>query len=194
MASYIFVSPRSDPGMGKPLDDPILRAGVRPTMGTCRPDLRRLVRVGDQIFAVSGSMGPKVSQYVIGGLQIDQKLDDQIAAYEAYPEHRLHFDASGHRIGNIIVTADGTHDPRDHHDKFDTRIRNYLVGTNPVVLETAREVELGRERSVDILAQIFDKPGAKSMREAVGRMRKLSDAQAARLREALLDLKREARQ
>ena len=41
MSSYIFVSPRSDPGMGRPLDDPILRAGVRPTMGTCRPDLRR---------------------------------------------------------------------------------------------------------------------------------------------------------
>ena len=47
MSSYIFVSPRSDPGMGRPLDAPILRAGVRPTMGTCRPDLRRLVRLGD---------------------------------------------------------------------------------------------------------------------------------------------------
>ena len=74
MSSYIFVSPRSDPGMGRPLDDPILRAGVRPTMGTCRPDLRRLVRLGDQIFVVSGSMGPAIKQYVIGGLEIGQNV------------------------------------------------------------------------------------------------------------------------
>jgi hypothetical protein len=194
MSSYIFVSPRSDPGMGRPLDDPILKAGVRPTMGTCRPDLRRLVRLGDQIFVVSGSMGPAVKQYVIGGLEISQKLDDQLAAYEAYPEHRLRFDATGQRIGNIIVTADGAHDPRDHHDNFDKRIRNYLVGTNPVVLETEREVELGRERSVELLAELFDRPEAKTMRQAVGRMRKLSEAQADRLRSALLDLKREAQQ
>ena len=194
MSSYIFVSPRSDPGMGRPLDDPILKSGVRPTMGTCRPDLRRLVHLGDQIFVISGSMGPAVKQYVIGGLEIGQKLDDQLAAYEAYPEHRLHFDAAGQRSGNIIVTADGEHDPRDHHDKFDKRIQNYLVGKNPVVLESPREVTLGRERSVDILADIFDKPGARTMREAVGRMRRLSVAQAARLRQALIDLKREARQ
>lgn len=123
-------------------------------MGTCRPDLRRLVRLGDQIFVVSGSMGPAVKQYVIGGLEISQKLDDQLAAYEAYPEHRLQFDSTGQRTGNIIVTADGAHDPRDHHDKFDKRIRNYLVGTNPVVLETEREVQLGRERSVELLAEL----------------------------------------
>ena len=193
MASYIFVSPRSDPGMGHPLDDPILREGARPTMGTCRPDLRRLVRLGDQIFVISGSMGPMVKQYVIGGLEIDQKLDDQLAAYNDFPEHRLQFDAAGQRTGNIIVTADGRHHPRDHHDNFDKRIKNYLVGRNPVVLDTPREVELGRDRSVALLAEIFDKPGARTVQQAVGRMRKLSDAQASRLRQALFDLKREAR-
>lgn len=48
MSGYIFVSPGSDPGMGRPLTDPILRSGVRPTMGTCRPDLRRLVQLGER--------------------------------------------------------------------------------------------------------------------------------------------------
>lgn len=194
MPSYIFVSPGSDPGMGRPLTDPALRSGSRPTMGTCRPDLRRYVRTGDQIFVVSGSMGRYVNQYVIGGLEVDSILDSQLAAYEQYPEHRLTFDEAGKRLGNIIVTPDGLHDPRDHHDKFDTRIKNYLVGTNsPVVLETEREITLGRQRSLDILAEVFDRPAARNIREIVGRNRRLTDEQADRIRQALLDLKREAR-
>lgn len=192
MASYIFVSPGSDPGMGKPLVDPVL-SGARPTMGTCRPDLRRLVKLGDQIFVVSGSMGKLVNQYVIGGLEIKDKLANQLLAYEKYPEHRLHFDASGQRIGNIIVDADGNHDQRDRHDKFDRRIQNYLIGKNPVMLETEREVALGREHSVDILAQVFEKRGARRVRDVIGRNRRLSDEQATRLREALLQIKAEAK-
>lgn len=193
MSGYIFVSPGSDPGMGHPLTDPILRAGVRPTMGTCRPDLRRLVQLGGEIFVISGSMGKPVKQYVVGGFEVDSKLESQLAAYEQFPEHRLRFDDSGQRQGNIIVTADGEHDPRDDHTNFNRRIRHYLVGTNPVVLETAKEVALGREHSLRILAEIFDRPQAESIREIVGRMRKLSDAQADRLRSALLELKSEVR-
>ena len=113
-------------------------------------------------------------------------------AYRDFPENRLR-DEAGQRLGNIIVTADGTQDPRDKHTNFDTRIRNYLVGKNPVVLESEREVKLGRERSIEILADVFNKRAASSVREIVGRMRKLSDAQAMRLRAALLDLKKEAR-
>ena len=40
MPSYIFVSPNSDPGAGRALVDPMLSSS-KPTMGTCRPDLRR---------------------------------------------------------------------------------------------------------------------------------------------------------
>ena len=109
-------------------------------MGTCRPDLRRFVTTGDQIFVISGSMGKAVNQYVIGGLEIDQKLDDELAAYEAFPENRLRFDAVGQRTGNIIVTADGNQDERDQHSNFDTRIQNYLIGKNPIVLETQKEI------------------------------------------------------
>lgn len=193
MSGYIFVSPRSDPGMGRPLTDPILRAGVRPTMGTCRPDLRRLVQLGGEIFVISGSMGKSVKQYVVGGFEVDSKLESQLAAYDQFPENRLQFDENGRRQGNIIVTADGEHDPRDDHTNFDRRIRNYLVGTNPVILETAEEVASGREHSLRILAEVFDRPHARSVREIVGRMRKLSDAQADRLRCALLELKSEVR-
>ncbi|AWY54618.1 hypothetical protein [Burkholderia gladioli] len=138
-------------------------------------------------------MGKPVKQYVVGGFEVDSKLESQLAAYEQFPENRLKFDDSGRRQGNIIVTADGEHDPRDAHTNFDRRIRHYLIGTNPVVLETTEEVALGREHSLRILAEIFDRPHARSVREIVGRMRKLSDAQADRLRSALLELKSEVR-
>jgi hypothetical protein len=192
VSSYIFISPRSDPGMGRPLADPLLTSGSRPTMGTCRPDLRRLVRPGDQIFVISGSMGPKHRQYVIGGLEIAEKLDDQLAALRKFPENALRFDA-GKKMGNIIVTPDGYQHPQDTHppETFEKRIKNYLVGQNPVVLETPREIELGRERTIDILSGIFDRSGPR-VAQIVGRHRKLTDEQADRLRRELMDIKREA--
>jgi hypothetical protein len=192
VSSYIFISPRSDPGMGRPLADPLLTSGSRPTMGTCRPDLRRLVRPGDQIFVISGSMGPKHRQYVIGGLEIAEKLADQLAALEKFPENALRFDA-GKKMGNIIVTPDGYQHPQDTHppETFEKRIKNYLVGQNPVVLETPREIELGRERTIDILSGLFNRSGPR-VAQIVGRHRKLTDEQADRLRRELLDIKREA--
>lgn len=194
MAGYIFVSPGSDPGVGKPLNDPILGKGVRPTMGTCRPDLRRLVNIGDSIFVISGSMGRlHIPQYVVGGMEVAKKLASQLAAYDAYPEHRLSFDDNGVRSGNIIVQADGRHDPRDNHDKFDSRINNYLLGKNQIVMESPDEVALARDRSLRLLVRIFEMPKARSIREIVPRHRKLSDAQVEMLRSSLLDLKREAK-
>ena len=195
MSSYIFVSPGSDPGMGKALVDPILQPDkkARSTMGTCRPDLRRRVKLGDQIFVISGSMGKNVQQYVIGGLEVQDKLSSQIAAFDQFPENRLRFDESGQRLGNIIVTADGRHHPEDRHDKFERRIQNYLVGRTSVILQTPREIQLGRERSVDILASLFDRPGSTRIQQVIGRMRKLTEEQATRLREELQALKREAR-
>ncbi|MGK6308654.1 hypothetical protein [Variovorax sp. DT-64] len=192
LSSYIFISPRSDPGMGRPLADPLLTSGSRPTMGTCRPDLRRLVRPGDQIFVISGSMGPKHRQYVIGGLEIAAKLEDQLAALREFPENALRFDA-GKKMGNIIVTRDGYQHPEDTHppETFENRIKNYLVGQNPVVLESPREVELGRERTIDILSGLFDRSGPR-VAQIVGRHRKLTDEQADRLRRELMDIKREA--
>jgi hypothetical protein len=190
MPSYIFVSPGSDPGAGLALVDPML-SSARPTMGTCRPDLRRMVKPGDHIFVVSGSRGRTYKQYVIGGMQIDEKLDDQLEALRRLPENVLSFD-SGHRRGNIIALPDGTQHPKDRHSSFESRIKNYVLGKNPVVLETPKEVEIGRERSVDILSELFDRAGTR-IQQVMGRNRKLSDAQAERLRRALEDIKREAR-
>lgn len=191
MPSYIFVSPGSDPGAGRALVDPILTS-KKPTMGTCRPDLRRMVKPGDHIFVISGSLGRTHRQYVIGGMEVDSKLRDQLEALEAYPENALTFDGN-QKAGNIIVTPDGVQHPRDKHSNFKERIKNYVEGRNPVVLQTPSEVELGRERSVEILADIFDRRGSTRVQQIVGRHRKLSDEQADRLRRALLDIKREAR-
>jgi hypothetical protein len=190
MPSYIFVSPGSDPGAGLALVDPMLSSS-KPTMGTCRPDLRRMVRPGDHIFVVSGSRGRTYRQYVIGGMQIDEKLEDQLEALRRHPENALTFDGRQKR-GNIIALPDGTQHPRDRHSNFESRIKNYILGKNPVVLETPREVEIGRERSVDILSELFDRSGSR-IQQVMGRSRKLSDAQAERLRRALEDIKRDAR-
>lgn len=190
MSSYIFVSPGSDPGAGRLLVDPILNV-AKPTMGTCRPDLRRMVKPGDHIFVISGSLGRSYRQYVIGGMEIDEKLDDQLQALRLLPENALSFDGE-QKKGNIIAMPDGTQHPRDYHSKFASRIKNYIIGKDPVVLETPREVELGRERSLDILSDIFGKEGTR-VQHVVGRSRKLSDSQVERLRNALEEIKREAR-
>lgn len=190
MPSYIFVSPGSDPGAGLALVDPMLSSS-RPTMGTCRPDLRRMVRPGDHIFVISGSRGKSIPQYVIGGMQIDEKLEDQLEALRRLPQNALRFDGN-QRTGNIIALPDGTQDPRDDHSKFETRIKNYVLGKDPVVLETPKEVEIGRDRSVGILSKLFGIEGSR-MQQVVGRGRKLSPVQVDRLRRALDDIKREAR-
>jgi hypothetical protein len=140
---------------------------------------------------VSGSLGRTYQQYVIGGMQIDEKLEDQLEALRRLPQNALRFDGRN-KAGNIIALPDGTQHPRDRHSNFESRIKNYVLGTNAVVLETPREVQLGRERSVDILSELFDRQGSR-IQQVMGRSRKLSDAQAERLRRALEDIKREAR-
>jgi hypothetical protein len=188
MKGYIFVSPGSDPGAGQVLDDPIL-FGKRPTMGTCRPDLRRLVQKGDYLFVISGSK-KGFSQYVIGGFSIDDKIN-QMLAYDQFPENRLRFEEE-QRYGNIIVDRQGQHDVRDGHDKLEKRIQNYLIGDKPVMLATPPEVSLGRERSLPILAEMFERPHARKISEVVGRNRKLNEKQIETLLAALQSLKAEA--
>lgn len=189
MKGYIFVSPGSDPGAGFPLTDPILSA--RPTMGACRPDLRSRVRPGDRIFVISGSTRG-YEQYVIGGFEIDDKLN-AMTAYNRFPENRLTFDDNGQREGNIIVTADGAHDPRDKHDKFEKRIQNYIVGKNSIALDRPKEIALGREQSLEMLKEIFDRPGARRVQNVIGRARRLDEQQIEKLLEGLKAIKAEAR-
>jgi hypothetical protein len=155
-----------------------------------------MVKPGDHIFVISGSRGRSIPQYVIGGMQIDRKLDDQLEALRRRPENAVRFDGK-RRTGNIIALPDGTQHPLDEHDKrdrekFEGRIKNYILGKDPVVLETPKEVEIGRDRSVRILSNIFDVPGHR-MQQVAGHGRKLSPGQVDQLLRALDDIKREAR-
>lgn len=184
---YVFVSPGSDPGLGKPLADPIF--GKRTTMGACRPDLRRLVRPGDHIFVVSGS-SRGVSQYIIGGFAVDEKID-ALVAHARFPEHRLRME-DGIKEGNIIVDEEGRHHPLDHHSNFERRIRNYIVGRDQVFLQRPAEVDLGRDRTLEILREAFDKPWAHRVREIIGRNARLNEKQIAKIRSALREIKAEA--
>lgn len=187
---YIFVSPRSDPGMGKRLDDPIF--GSVPTMGACRPDLRRLVRPGDYMFVISGKT-KGVPQYIIGGFAVDEKIS-ALAAYGRYPELRLQPLEGFGKVGNIIVDDQGEHHALDHHPEhnFQRRIQNYLVGRDQVHLETPPEIELGRERSLAILREIFGKARASRVSDIVPRNRRLEIDQIDELVRALRAIKAEA--
>lgn len=187
---YVFVSPRSDPGVGKRLDDPIF--GTVPTMGACRPDLRRLVRPGDYMFVISGKT-KGIPQYIIGGFAVDEKIS-ALAAYGRYPELRLRSLEDGGKVGNIIVDAHGEHHALDHHpeNNFQRRIQNFLVGRDQVHLETPPEVELGRERSLAILKEIFGRARASRVADIVPRNRRLEIEQVNALVEALRAIKAEA--
>ena len=189
MKGYVFVSPGSDPGIGKSLTDPIF--GKMTTMGACRPDLRRLVRPGDHLFVISGS-AKGVSQYIIGGFAVDEKID-ALAAHTRFPEYRLKI-KDGTKEGNIIIDESGRHHPLDHHPEsnFERRIQNYIIGRDPVFLDKPHEILLGRERTLEVLRSIFDKPGAKRVREVIGRNSGLDEKQIDQLLKALEEIKAEA--
>src|SRR5262245_40327192 len=98
MASYIYIlGDGADPASGTLLNDPLF--GPVPSMGACRPDLRRNVAIGDWIFAISGRKR-HVQQYVVGGLRVGEKID-ALAAYHRMPQNRLHRNAEGKIVGNI---------------------------------------------------------------------------------------------
>src|SRR5580704_14635766 len=100
---------------------------------------------------------------------------------DAWALHAKH--PQGLVMGNIVVRADGTHDPLDWHSdhRFEQRAMNFIVGGAAVVLSTTAEVELGRRSTLPILAQIKGRPGASRVIEAMGRMSRLNDAQVKEL-------------
>lgn len=53
MIGKIFVTSSGyDPQLGKHVEDPYL--GPEPSLGDCRPDVRRQVKMGDHLFVISG--------------------------------------------------------------------------------------------------------------------------------------------
>jgi hypothetical protein len=183
MIGKIFVTSTGyDPEKGKDVKDPNL--GANPSLGACRPDIRRTLQEGDQIFVVSGKV-QNVNQFVIGGLEIAEKID-VLEAYRRFPEQRLRMGDDGQVTGNVIVDASGKQHKLDHHPKetFARRIENYVVGRNPIVLVRPEEIAEGRRLTLEILRGVFDKKG-NSVRDLIGRARNMTEKQVLKLRELL---------
>lgn len=186
---YVYVTSSGyDPEQGKHIKDPYL--GSTPTLGACMTNIRRQVVEGDHIFVVSGKI-PGIRQFVIGGFEVAEKLS-AIEAFRKFPERRLSKRADGQLTGNVIVNAAGEQHRLDQHKKssFDQRIRDYVVGRNPIVLKESMHIARGREESLDVLAEILKKPKASSAGRLLGRGgSKLEEQQVRELKDWLLHIK-----
>lgn len=180
MKGYIYItSSGTDPAAGQPLTDPLF--GPVPTMGPCRPDLRRVVSPGDWIFIVSGSVGRNVRQYVVGGLRVREKID-ALTAYQRFPGNRMHQGIDGRVHGNIITDADGNHHPLDGHarETFDRRSKNYIVGDQSITMDTPQAVARARSETTDVLGALFGTVGDRPV-DIIGRNARMNTAQVDRL-------------
>lgn len=190
MIGKIFITRQGyDPELGKHIKDPYL--GELPSLGACRPDIRRQLKPGDEIYAISGKVRG-ANQFVMGGFEVASKLDVR-KAFELFPEQRLSVREDGQLGGNIIIDGDGKPHPLDTHEKepkrFDRRVLNYVVGTNLITLITPEEIKRGREQTVEALSDILSKPGS-SPWKIVGRYGcGLTDSQSRQLRAWLCSLK-----
>jgi len=173
---YIYISGSgTDPGARKNMNDPLLFSRT-PTLGACMPNIRRLVLPGDFVFVVSGKV-PAIQQYVVGGMEVAEKIN-ALAAFDRFPENRLQTGADGILEGNVIIDAEGNQHPLDRHDPntFEERINNFIVGANPVALETDREVEIGRDQTLPKLSELLGKRGNRVI-DVMSRWAKLDEAQ-----------------
>jgi hypothetical protein len=189
MIGKIFITSSGyDPQLGKHVKDPYL--GPNASLGACRPDFRRQVKEGDNIFVISGKI-PNSRQLIMGGFEVAEKISAN-DAYKRFPEQRLRQREDGQLTGNIIVDADGAQHPLDSHENFINRVQNYIVGTNCLALQTPEEISLGREETLDILRKIFGKNGESPI-QMVGHFgRELTEDQVKLLREWLERIKRTA--
>jgi hypothetical protein len=188
MKGYIYITASgTDPALRGNLNDPLFTRV--PSLGACMPNIRRNVTKGDWIFVVSGKVAG-AEQYVVGGLQVEEKID-ALAAYNRFPENRLTIGDGGLIMGNVIVQADGTQHPLDQHssETLEERIKNYIVGGSSVALTTAREVELGRQQTLRKLSEIRGRRGANRIIAAMGRWSKLDEAQVAQMLDWLSEIK-----
>jgi hypothetical protein len=184
MKGYIYTMfAGADPGHDWTLNDPIF--GKSPTLGACVPHIRRAVDVGDHIFVISGNI-PGVKQFIVGGFEVADIIS-ALAAYKRFPEHRLKQSTDGQVLGNIIVDSRGKHNPLDDHANFERRIENYIVGRDPLVLNTPQQFKAAREKTMDILSEVFGKNGKKPF-EVIGRYRKMDEHQIEQLKTWLKDL------
>ena len=185
MNGYIYTSyAGADPDRGWIMSDPIISA--TPTLGACVPNIRRAVKIGDWIFSISGRV-PGLSQFVVGGFRVAEKID-QLAAYQRFPENRLKKEGR-QMVGNVIVNADGTQNPDDRHTNFERRLENYIIGDQPILLDSPREVARGRAETLSKLSAIFGREGNRVF-DVIGRFRKMDEGQVWQMRDWLESIKR----
>ena len=99
MVGKIFITRTGyDPQLGRHVKDPYL--GPNPSLGACRPDIRRQVRIGDHIFVMSGKVN-NAKQFVMCGFEVMRKMDAR-DAYVVFPDRRLRRLEDGQVTGNII--------------------------------------------------------------------------------------------
>jgi hypothetical protein len=142
------------------------------------PNVRRAVAVGDYIFTISGRVQGE-RQFVVGGFRVAEKID-ALAAFGRFPQYRLQERPDGSLQGNIIITAHGTQHPLDHHKNFERRVENYIVGSNPVFLNTEAQYRTAREGTVPVLSKIFEKDGRRVF-DIIGRHRRMEKKQVEQL-------------
>jgi hypothetical protein len=186
--SPIFITSTGyDPEVGLHVKDPNL-GGEQPTLGACRPDLRRKLKAGDYVFVISGKV-PKLNQFIMGGFEVAEIIT-ALDAYNRFPNLRLKHLPDGQIDGNIIVDAAGNQHMLDHHDSrtFAHRIENYVVGKNPIVMSAPTEIEKCRAKTMEFLSRIFGKSGDKP-RDIIGRMSKMDAEQVRALLSMLEGLK-----
>lgn len=186
MIGKIFITRSGyDPELGKHVKDPYL--GENPTLGACRPDVRKQLDKGDHIFVISGKI-PQFSQFVMGGFEINAKIP-AIEAYKRLPELRLRQRDDGQLTGNIIVDATGAQHALDDHNSFDKRIKNYVIGCNVLALDQPDEILRGRKETMEMLQEVMHKKGSSPV-EVVGRWgARLQEDQVYKLREWLKTIK-----
>ena len=186
MVGKIFITRTGyDPQLGKHVKDPYL--GPEPTLGACRPDVRHQLSEGDHIFVISGRV-QGAQQFVMVGFEINAKMN-AVEAYKRYPQHRLRRRSDGQLTGNIIVDASGRQHELDDHTSFASRIDNYLLGKDPIALQTCQEIALGRAETLEVLQEALRRKGNSAI-QLVGRWgTNLTEAQVRYLRNWLTRIK-----
>ena len=185
MIGKIFITSSGyDPQLGRHVKDPYL--GSNPSLGACRPDIRRQVRIGDHIFVVSGKVN-NAKQFVMCGFEVVRKMNARDAHVE-FPDRRLHSREDGQLTGNIIVNANGSQHHLDGHGNFEKRLPNYLLGDRNIAPMSPNGISLAREQTLDVLRDVLRKNG-KSPIEVIGRWgSQLNEDQVHAIRNWLLSL------
>ncbi|MBS3928676.1 MAG: hypothetical protein KGZ65_10510 [Sphingomonadales bacterium] len=191
MKGYIYITGTgADPAGLDNISDPLF--GEVPTLGACMTNLRTFVDIGDYLFVVSGKT-KDLAQYVFGGMKVAEKID-HLAAYGRFPQNRLRKREDGIVVGNVIVDAKGNKHRLDHHSdgSFERRIKNFIVGADPLAIQSPKEVELARQQTLNKLSDIFGKQGNRPI-DILGRQRKLSEEQVNEMIAWLRGIKEDAR-